>query len=95
MARSADNGVVDSDCRVFGIDNLYIVSGSVFPTSGHSNPTYTIVALAFRLYDTLFGRGESRDMLESGAGVRLSTSRRIPTVTAQDFPWPDRSAGSQ
>lgn len=55
MARAAEGGVVDPDCRVFGFDNLYVVSSSVFPTSGHSNPTYTIAALAFRLLDTLFG----------------------------------------
>ncbi len=37
------------DCRVHGIDNLYIAGSSVFPTSGHFNPTLVIVALAARL----------------------------------------------
>lgn len=41
--------VVDADCRVHGIDNLYIAGSSVFPTSSQANPTLTVVALALRL----------------------------------------------
>ncbi len=46
-------GVVDADCRVHGVANLYVAGSSVFPTGGHANPTLTIVALAFRLADHL------------------------------------------
>ncbi len=42
-------GVVDRDCRVHGVANLYVSGGSVFPTAGFANPTLTIVALALRL----------------------------------------------
>jgi choline dehydrogenase-like flavoprotein len=42
-------GVVDADCRVHGIANLYVAGSSVFPTSGAANPTLTVVALALRL----------------------------------------------
>jgi choline dehydrogenase-like flavoprotein len=42
-------GVVDADCRVHGIANLYVAGSSVFPTSGAANPTLTIIALALRL----------------------------------------------
>ena len=42
-------GVVDADCKVHGVPNLYIAGGSVFPTGGFANPTLTIVALAARL----------------------------------------------
>jgi choline dehydrogenase-like flavoprotein len=38
---------------VFGQDNLFVASSSVFPTSSHANPTLTIVALAKRLADHL------------------------------------------
>jgi hypothetical protein len=51
-------GVVDSDCRVHGVSNLFIAGSSVFPTSGYANPTLTIVALALRLAEYLKG---SRD----------------------------------
>jgi choline dehydrogenase-like flavoprotein len=46
-------GVVDPDCRVHSVDNLFVAGSSVFPTYGASNPTLTIVALALRLADRL------------------------------------------
>lgn len=49
MGASAREGVVDSNCTVFGLDNLHLASAAVFPTSSHANPTLTIVALAIRL----------------------------------------------
>jgi choline dehydrogenase-like flavoprotein len=49
-------GVVDRDCRVFGLENLYIGGSSVFPRAGWSNPTFTIVQLALRLGDHLAAR---------------------------------------
>jgi choline dehydrogenase-like flavoprotein len=42
-------GVVDADCRVHGMSNLYLAGSSVFPTAGSGNPTLMIVALALRL----------------------------------------------
>jgi choline dehydrogenase-like flavoprotein len=53
MASSAQEGVVDSDCAVHGMPNLYIAGSSVFPTTGFANPTLTIVALAIRIADQL------------------------------------------
>ena len=49
MANTARTGVVGPDCAVFGLSNLFIASSAVFPTSGHANPTLTIVALALRV----------------------------------------------
>ncbi|WP_218508287.1 GMC oxidoreductase [Variovorax sp. dw_308] len=53
MSATSTEGVVDSDCRVHGIDNLYIAGSSVFPTSSWANPTFTLIALALRLADHL------------------------------------------
>lgn len=53
MSDSAATGVVDKDCKVFGMSNLYIGGSSVFATGGHANPTYTIVKLALRMGDHL------------------------------------------
>jgi choline dehydrogenase-like flavoprotein len=49
MSDDPRNGVVDRDGRVHGVDNLYVAGSSVFPCSGHANPTLTVVALALRL----------------------------------------------
>jgi choline dehydrogenase-like flavoprotein len=46
-------GVVDENCRVHGLSNLYISGGSVLPTGGYANPTLTVAALALRLADHL------------------------------------------
>lgn len=46
-------GVVDSQCQVHGIANLYVGSSAVFPTSARSNPTLTILALCLRIADRL------------------------------------------
>ena len=53
MSDDRTTGVVDRDCRVHGIENLYVNGSSVFPTAGWANPTLTIVALALRLADHL------------------------------------------
>lgn len=44
-------GVVDRDCRVHGLSNLFVAGSSVFPTGGSGTPTLMIVALALRLAD--------------------------------------------
>jgi len=49
MSSSKDKGVVDKDLRVWDVPNLYVCSCAVFPTSSHSNPTLTMLALAARL----------------------------------------------
>lgn len=49
MSADPARGVVDTNCRAHGLENLWIVSGSVFPSGGQANPTLTIVALSRRL----------------------------------------------
>lgn len=53
MSSDPRHGVVDADCRVHGMTNLFVAGSSVFPTSGAGTPTLTIVALALRLADHL------------------------------------------
>jgi choline dehydrogenase-like flavoprotein len=59
MAAHPQDGVVDADHRVFGVPNLYITDGSVFPTQGAANPALTIMALAARAADRLVTGGRS------------------------------------
>jgi choline dehydrogenase-like flavoprotein len=56
MHADPDRGVVDPDCRVHGLSNLYVAGSSVFPTAGYANPTLTVIALALRLADHLEAR---------------------------------------
>ncbi|WP_017653576.1 GMC oxidoreductase [Fortiea contorta] len=51
MHDSPLQGVVDSNCKLHDVANLFIAGSSVFPTGGFANPTLTIVALAIRLAD--------------------------------------------
>lgn len=53
MSEDPNKGVVDANCKVHGIDNLYIASSSCFPNGGAVNPTLTIVALSIRVSDHL------------------------------------------
>jgi choline dehydrogenase-like flavoprotein len=49
MGSDPRSSVVDSDCRVHGVDNLYVAGSATFPTSSQANPTLTVVALSLRL----------------------------------------------
>jgi choline dehydrogenase-like flavoprotein len=56
MATSPADGCVDRTLRYFGLDNLYVLSASTFPSCSSANPTLTVAALALRLGDHLTQR---------------------------------------
>ncbi len=58
MASDPKQGVVDANCKVHSLANLYIGGAAVYATAGGVNPTLTLVALSLRLADHL--KGESR-----------------------------------
>ena len=72
------DGVVDANCRVHGMTNLYIAGSSVFPTVGNDMPTLTVVALAHRLADHL--------KLRADQGRRRPTSNLGARQTARSRP---------
>ena len=53
MHTDPGQGVVNADCRLHNVQNLFIAGPSVFPTGGYANPVLTIVALTIRLADHL------------------------------------------
>jgi choline dehydrogenase-like flavoprotein len=55
MSADPTRGVVDADCRVHGLANLYVAGSSVFTTGGSATPTLTLIALSLRLADHLRG----------------------------------------
>ena len=61
MGSDPRTSVVDAYCRTHDVPNLYVVDGSVFPSSSEKNPTLTIMALAARTADHIsdrFRKGE-------------------------------------
>jgi choline dehydrogenase-like flavoprotein len=56
MASDPTRGVVDANCRVHGMDNLYCAGSSVFSSAGDGSPTMMLLALALRLADHLEGQ---------------------------------------
>jgi len=53
MGRSAADGVVDTNLKLFGTENLYLASAAVYPSSSHANCTFTLLCLAHRLAEHL------------------------------------------
>jgi hypothetical protein len=80
LADAVEHGVVDRQCRLFGIDNGYVASAAVLPTSSQANPTFTVVALAIRLADHL--KQHLRAPRLSARQVRHERQRRPEPVAA-------------
>ncbi|WP_218938436.1 GMC oxidoreductase [Modestobacter altitudinis] len=68
MSADPAAGVVDPDCRVHGLANLYVAGSSVFPTSGEANPTFMAVTLAVRLAQHLAALAQSRRPVGTPSG---------------------------
>ena len=56
IGNDSKNSVVDNNLKIHGNKNLYIAGSSVFPTSGYTNPTFTIVQLSLRLGEHIFNK---------------------------------------
>lgn len=50
---SDPEAVVDDNLRVWGLENLWLVSTGVLPSAGTANPTFTMLCLAHRLAEKL------------------------------------------
>jgi len=53
MGNNPKSSVVDANCRVHGVANLFVAGSAVFSTSSQANPTLTLVALSLRLAERL------------------------------------------
>ena len=49
MGRDVRTSVVNADCQVHSVLNLFIAGSAVFPTSSQANPTLTLIAMSLRL----------------------------------------------
>ncbi|MGH6777744.1 MAG: GMC family oxidoreductase, partial [Bradyrhizobium sp.] len=86
MHADARRGVVDRDCLVHGMSNLFLAGSSVFPTGGAAPPTLTIVAMALRLVAHLKKRlaGEPVTLSEPApvAPLRIPQPATAASMTA-------------
>ena len=57
IGSSPKNSVVSRNLELHDLNNTFILSSSVFPTSSQANPTLTIAALAHRLSDYIEKHG--------------------------------------
>ena len=53
MGNDSKTSVVDADCRIHDVDNVYVIDASVHVTNGGFNPGLTILANAYRASDKL------------------------------------------
>jgi choline dehydrogenase-like flavoprotein len=67
MGDSERSGVVDRNCQVHGLQNLYVAGSSVFNTSSQANPTFSAVAIAARLAEHLRVTLASPSLMPAGA----------------------------
>lgn len=81
MHDSPEYGVVDRDCKVHGISNLYVGGSSVFPTAGANFPTITLAALALRLSEHIIKKLKMPDL--------ASLSGRPEILIQQSVAMPD------
>lgn len=75
MSVRPGEGVVDPQLRLHGLKNTYVCSSSVFPTSGFSNPTHTLLALTLRLGEHIGDLPSSRSVAHS---IGLSPTEPAP-----------------
>ncbi|MEO6581589.1 MAG: GMC family oxidoreductase, partial [Sphingomicrobium sp.] len=66
MAEDPRKGVTDGYGRVHGLDNLYVVGSSLFPTGGWANPTLTILALSLRTAERLLSQLKTKAPIRPG-----------------------------
>jgi choline dehydrogenase-like flavoprotein len=68
FGRDPMTSALDPTCRAHEVENLYVVDGSFFPSSGAVNPALTIMANALRVGDHILERLRAR----TGAHAEVS-----------------------
>jgi choline dehydrogenase-like flavoprotein len=83
MSESPLDGVVDANCKVHGMHNLYVAGSSVFPTCSNDMPTLTLMALAHRLADHFLTRARAGDRADTVVAWSGRTTSRLPVRASE------------
>jgi choline dehydrogenase-like flavoprotein len=89
MGADPRSSVVNSDCRLHDVGNLFIASSATFPTSSQANPTLTIVAFALRLsahLKTLLKRPQPQGPVTASAKASTGASLTAGTTAVATVP---------
>jgi choline dehydrogenase-like flavoprotein len=70
MGTDPRTSALDSDSRFRGLENLYVVDGSVMPTSAAVNPSLTIAALSLRAMRRLASHARSASEIRHRAAFK-------------------------
>ena len=74
FGRDPKTSALDANCKAHEVDNLYVVDGSFFPSSGAVNPALTIMANALRVGDHILERLGARAQASDGGASRVRPS---------------------
>jgi choline dehydrogenase-like flavoprotein len=83
MGTDVRTSVVDADCKVHSVNNLYVAGSAVFPTSSQANPTLTLIALSLRLARHLVQRLAPRPVAHVDAKPAQPAPVRLQAVRPQ------------
>jgi len=76
MGENEKECVVDSNCKVFGFDNLYVCDASVFPTALGVNPQLTVMALATLTANKIISSWKDHDISTDLGNICYKTQPR-------------------
>src|SRR5437868_1718712 len=70
FGRDPKTSALDANCKAHEVENLYVVDGSFFPSSGAVNPALTIMANALRVGDRILEQLGARHTATEGVAAR-------------------------
>jgi len=84
MGSNKEECVVDSDCKVYGFENLYVCDASVFPTALGVNPQLTVMALATITANKIIKNWQKIEGNVSGMKLthQMNTATEITSATS-------------
>lgn len=84
MGSNVDVCVVDSDCKVYGFENLFVCDASVFPTALGVNPQLTVMALAAMTANKIIKNWQE---IEDNVITQIEKTKTATTINEGSSPF--------